>query len=161
MLEILHQVLREPTLPEEDFEVHEDRAASLPATRQGRSEPQALAANRLQRLMSKYPKDDVRYVPTIDESIERMKAASIDQVRTLYRQYLGASQGELAIVGDFEPSEVLPIVDEGSSRGGSRASPTPGSSGPSRRGTSAVKSGSPSRRLTRRTRPSWRAWLCR
>ena len=39
--------------------------------------------NHIQRLMSKYPADDVRYVPTIDEQLERLKNVSLDQVRTI------------------------------------------------------------------------------
>ncbi len=110
VLEILRQILREPTLPADEFDVmKQERIAGI---EQAKSEPTALAAIRLQRLISKYPKDDVRYVPTIDESITRMRATTIDQVRALYRDYLGASNGELAIVGDFEPSEVLPIMSK-------------------------------------------------
>ncbi len=107
-LEILRQILREPTLPADEFEVMKlERIARL---EQGRSDPQALAANRLSRLISKYPEDDVRYVPTIDEQVERLKATSIDQVRRLHADFLGAGHGELAIVGDFDPSEILPVV---------------------------------------------------
>jgi zinc protease len=108
VLEILRQVLREPTLPADDFEVMKvERIARL---EQGRTDPQRLAANRLQRLLSSYPTDDVRYVPTVAEEVDRAKAATIDQVRTLYRDYLGASNGELTIVGDFDPSETMPIL---------------------------------------------------
>ena len=108
VLEILRQILREPSLPADEFEVmKQERVARI---EQGRTEPTTLAALRLQRLTNAYPGDDVRYVPTVEESIERMKAATIDQVRRLYRDFLGASHGELAIVGDFEPSEVLPIL---------------------------------------------------
>ncbi len=110
VLEILRQVLREPTLPADEFEVM--KAERISRAEQGRTEPQVLAANRLQRMMSKYPKDDVRYVPTVDESIEQLKGATIEQVRTLYSDYLGAGHGELAIVGAFEPSEILPIVEK-------------------------------------------------
>ena len=108
VLEILRQILREPTLPESEFEVMKnERIAGL---EQGRSDPMRQGINHLQRLLSQYPSDDVRYVPTIDEHIERLKEVTLDQVRSLYRDYLGASHGELVIVGDFEPSEVLPIL---------------------------------------------------
>ncbi len=49
-------------------------------------------------------------MPTIDEQIDRLKKLSIEQVRALYREYLGADHGELVIVGDFEPSEILPLL---------------------------------------------------
>ncbi len=108
VLEILRQILREPTLPESEFEVLKREA--LAGIEQGRTEPQALGFIRLQRALAPYSADDVRYVPTIDERIERVKALKLDKVRELYNEYLGADHGELAIVGDFEPSEVLPIL---------------------------------------------------
>jgi zinc protease len=49
----------------------------------------------------------VRYVPTIGEEIDRVRGVTVEQVRRVYLDFLGASHGELAIVGDFEPSEVL------------------------------------------------------
>ncbi|MDG3005002.1 M16 family metallopeptidase [Paludisphaera mucosa] len=107
-LEILRQVLREPLLPAEEFEVQ--KTGRLAALESSRTEPTTLASNRLQRLMSSYPADDVRYTPTPEEGIARVKEASNDQVKKLYQEYLGANVGELAVVGDFEPSEVLPIV---------------------------------------------------
>ena len=107
-LDVLRQVLREPTLPADQLEIMKtERLAQLEALR---SEPQVLASVRLQKILNPYPSDDVRYSPTIDESIERTKSVALDQVKTLYADYLGADHGELAVVGDFEPSEVLPIV---------------------------------------------------
>lgn len=107
-LEILRQVLREPLLPADEFDVM--KTAQLAGLESSRTEPTALASIQLRRLLSDYPPDDVRYTPTIDEEIERLKAANIEQVRKLYNEYLGSAHGELAIVGDFEPSEVLPIL---------------------------------------------------
>ena len=107
-LEILRQILREPTLPASEFEVM--KAESVSAAEQNRTDPIRLALNRLQRLMAKYASDDVRYVPSLDEQVERAKELSLNQVRTLYKRYLGADQGELAVIGDFEPSEILPIL---------------------------------------------------
>jgi zinc protease len=60
--------------------------------------------------LSRYPGDDVRYVPTLDEQIERLKKCSAEQLPALYRDYLGANRGEIVVIGDFEPSEVLPIL---------------------------------------------------
>ncbi len=108
VIEVLRQVLREPTLPADEFEIlKSERLARLD---QSRTDPSRLASNRLGRLLASYPADDVRYTPTIDEEIARVRASSLGQIKTLYEQYLGAGQGELALVGDFEPSEVLPLV---------------------------------------------------
>jgi zinc protease len=107
-LNMLHQILREPSLPYREFEVMKNE--QITGIEQGRSDPIRLGFNRIQRMLSSYPSDDVRYVPTLDEQIERLKTASPDQVAGLYRDYLGAARGEIVIVGDFEPSEILPIL---------------------------------------------------
>ncbi len=107
-LEILRQILREPSLPASEFEVLKND--EIAGVEQGRSDPIRQGINHLMRLLGKYPSYDVRYVPTIDEQVDRTKKISLEQVRTLYRDYLGANHGELVIVGDFEPSEILPIL---------------------------------------------------
>jgi zinc protease len=108
VLEILRQVLREPTFPEGEFEVMKnERVAGLD---QARSDPMRQALNHIQRLLARYPAADVRYVPTTVEEIERVKKVTAEDVRDLYRDFLGAGHGELTIVGDLEPSEVLSIA---------------------------------------------------
>ncbi len=107
-LDILRQVLREPTLPYREFEVMKNE--QITGVEQGRSDPIRQALNQIQRVLAPYPSDDVRYIPTLDEQIERLKKCSPDQVSTLYRDYLGADRGEIVIIGDFDPSEVLPIL---------------------------------------------------
>ena len=110
VLDLLRQVLREPTLPEEEFEIlKRQRLAGL---EQMQTEPSAFAPRTLTRLLSTYPKDDVRYVPTIEEEIERVQAVTLDQVRTLYHEYLGSGHGALAIVGDFDPHECTEVLQK-------------------------------------------------
>jgi zinc protease len=108
VLELLRQVLREPRLPVDEFEVM--KRERLAMIEQMKTEPAMLAPRQLQRQLSPYPKDDVRYEPTVEESLERTQAASYDQVTQLYREYLGAQAGELTIVGDFDPKSCLPLL---------------------------------------------------
>jgi zinc protease len=110
VLKLLQQVLREPALPADDFDVM--KGERLAMIEQMRSEPAMLAPRLLQRELSPYSKEDVRYVPTIDESIERLKTAKYDEVVKLYREYLGGQVGELTIVGDFDPKVCLPILKD-------------------------------------------------
>ena len=110
VLALLKQVLREPALPADEFEVlKRERLASL---EQAKTEPSVLASNLLRRELAPYDKDNIRYVPTIEESIERTRAVTHDQVVRLYRGFLGAQAGELAIVGDFDEQACLPILKE-------------------------------------------------
>src|SRR5258706_7746292 len=108
VLEILKQILREPAMPEDQFEIM--RRERLAAAEAGKTEPSVLAARSLSRKLAPYAKDDVRYVPTVEESIQRLNAASYDQLMQLYRDYLGSQAGEFTIVGDFEAGTCLPIL---------------------------------------------------
>jgi zinc protease len=107
-LDMLRQVLREPSLPYREFEVIKNEEIS--GIEQGRSDPIRQGLNQIRRILSQYQSDDVRYVPTLDEQIERLKKSSPEQVSALYREYLGANRGEIVIIGDFDPSEALPIL---------------------------------------------------
>ena len=108
VLEILRQVLREPVLPDDQFEVlKRERLASV---EQMKTEPAMLAPRLLQRQLNPYPKEDIRYTPTIEESIERLRGITYEQVAQLYREYLSSQAGELTIVGDFDPQACLPIL---------------------------------------------------
>jgi zinc protease len=71
------------------------------------TEPQPLAVNQLRRRLNPYPKDNIRYVPTPQESIARLDAVTREQVVRLYHEQLGAEVGELVLVGDFEPDGAL------------------------------------------------------
>jgi zinc protease len=108
VLEILRQIVREPSFPENEFEVL--KREEIAGIEQGLTDPMRLGFNRFQRALRPYPTDDVRYIPTLDEQLERERRLTLDRVRTLYRDYLGADHGELVVVGDFEPSEILPII---------------------------------------------------
>ena len=110
VLELLRQVLREPLLPADHFEI--TKAERLSGLEQTRTEPSALGPRLLQRQLSPYAKDDIRYVPTVEEAIERLRAVTHAQVVRLYREFLGGANGEVTIVGDFDRAACLPLVQQ-------------------------------------------------
>jgi zinc protease len=63
-------------------------------------------------LFAAYPKGDTRYVPTVDESIENLKAVTLADVKKFYSDFYGASNAELAVVGDFDVAEVQKLATE-------------------------------------------------
>jgi zinc protease len=105
VLELLTEILREPTFPDEEFNVlkREVRAG----LEKSKTNPQSLAIRAMRRKLSSYPKDDVRYAPTVEESLERLDAVTLDEVRKLYAEQLGGQNGELIVIGDFDPAVVL------------------------------------------------------
>jgi len=46
----------------------------------------------------------------IEQSLERLRNATHDQVVQLYRDYLGSQAGELTIVGDFDATACLSVL---------------------------------------------------
>ncbi len=109
-LDILRQVLREATLPQEEFDIIQNKRVT--DLEQNLTDPTSLARTFLSRQLNPYEPDDPRYVPTIAENIQRWKSASREDVQRLYDQYLNGGHGELVFVGDFAPEEIRPLLDE-------------------------------------------------
>jgi zinc protease len=110
VLALLTEVLREPTFPENEFNVLKRQARTQ--REQGKTEPAILASLALQRRLSPYPADDVRYVPTLDESLARLETVNVEEVRKLYTEQLGGQHGEFVVVGDFDPEIVLRKMED-------------------------------------------------
>jgi zinc protease len=104
-LRLLGEILREPSFPTAEFDTMKRLALANAAM--ARTEPTALAANRLARALSPYPPGDVRYVPTLEENEKRLQAVTLNDVIALYEKQLGATQGELAVVGDFDAEATM------------------------------------------------------
>jgi zinc protease len=109
VLKLLGKILREPTLPESELDIL--KRSELTDLENALTEPQDLALNAVRRHLAPFQKGDPRYVATPHESIELLKAASVDDVHKLYSQFLGGTHGELAIVGDFDMAQTVPVID--------------------------------------------------
>jgi zinc protease len=107
-LELLGEILRQPAFPEAEFDTLKRRSQAM--NQAMRTDPAALAGNRLARALSPYEPSDVRYVPTPEESEKRLESLTLDQVLAVYEKQLGAAAGELGIVGDFDPEPTLAQV---------------------------------------------------
>jgi zinc protease len=100
-LKLVGEVLRRPSFPAGEFEVL--KRETLDQLEKGKTEPSTLAFTALGRALSPYEKGDVRYVPTIEECIDRAKAVTLEQVKDLYAKQVGGTAGGLTGVGDFDP----------------------------------------------------------
>jgi zinc protease len=104
------EVMREATFPESEFE--QARQALLARIERGRGEPQTLVLNALTRHLSPYPAGDPRASMTIDEEVDALKKVTLADVKKFYSDFFGASNAELAVIGDFDPAEVQKIAGE-------------------------------------------------
>ena len=109
-LRLAGEVLREPAFPESEFE--QMRQSTIGRIESQRSEPQALAINAMNRYLSPYPPGDPRAISTFDESVDAYKKVTLADVKKFYADFFGASNAELAMVGDFDAAEVQKIAAE-------------------------------------------------
>jgi zinc protease len=107
-LTLVAEILRTPAFPQAEFDqLRESSRTSLDAQR---SEPGALASLHIARHLNPYPSQHWLYTPTLDERAERLQSLTLDEVRRCHRELVGASNAELAVVGDFDPDEVKTLV---------------------------------------------------
>jgi zinc protease len=109
VLRLAGEILKEATLPESEFE--EIRKEQLTGLDFQKTEPQALAFTEISRTMYPYPKGDVRATLSIPEEIEEVKSVKLEDAKAFYKHFYGASNGQLAVVGDFDPAEVKKEIE--------------------------------------------------
>jgi zinc protease len=110
VLRLVAEVLREPAFPANEFDLlKQERITGIESQR---GEPTAIAQVTFRRHLNPYSKGDVRYVSTYDESIADLKAATLEDAKKFYSDFYGASNGELAVVGDFDDKEISRLANE-------------------------------------------------
>lgn len=109
-MKLVAEILRSPSFPASEFATL--KQGQITGIESQKSEPTALAGVALRRHMAPFPKSDVRYTPTLDESIAMLKAVTLDDVKKFYADFYGASEGELAVVGDFDAAQVTKLAND-------------------------------------------------
>ncbi len=109
-LRLAAEVLREPAFPAGEFETLKQE--ELAAIEQDKSQPESVASLAYERHLNPFPPEDIRYNATPEERIERIKAAGLNAVKAFHKDFYGASSGQLALVGDFDPEEVTGLAGE-------------------------------------------------
>ena len=104
VLALIGEVLRDPIFPPSEF--GQWKQEQLAQAEQQRSDPNSIGSTNFQRHMNPYPKGDVRYVTTADEDIADVNALTIEDVKNFYSTFYGASNAEIALVGDFDAKQV-------------------------------------------------------
>lgn len=107
-LKLVGDMLREPAFDQSEFDQAQREA--ITGIESQRGEPAMLGQLTFAREIGRYQKGHPRYVPLPEEQIEGYKAATIADVRKFYTELYGASTGELAVVGDFDESEIARVA---------------------------------------------------
>ncbi|MEO7010243.1 MAG: insulinase family protein, partial [Caldimonas sp.] len=101
---LVGDLLRNPVFPAAALDEFKQQA--ITAIAQQRKEPDAVADNTLDRWGNPYPRGDVRYAPTFDETVQDVNAVTVDKLRDFHARFYGAAKGEFAAVGDLDPAAV-------------------------------------------------------
>jgi zinc protease len=109
-IELVGQMLREPSFPPEALE--EVRRQVIASIEEGRHEPEAIVDNALDRHGNPYPKDDVRYTGTFDESLADAKAVTVAQLKAFHQRFVGAGRAQFAAVGAMDAAAVRAALEK-------------------------------------------------
>jgi zinc protease len=110
VLTLVSEVLREPAFPAKEWETL--RKEALARLEEERQDPMSNGFRVLVQKMFPEPKGDVRYRPSVEESIEDLKRARLADVARLHRTLWGTSTAQLSIVGDFEAEPIKTLLSE-------------------------------------------------
>lgn len=109
-LRLIGELLRQPAFDPEEFELL--RHERLVWLESHLTEPGELVPNAMQRYFGRgYETDHINYVPSIEEQIAREEAVSVEEAREFWASFYGADNGRIAIVGDFDPSEIARVLE--------------------------------------------------
>ena len=108
VLRLTAEVLREATIPENEFD--QVKKLLLTSIDNAKSEPQALGPIDLNRTLYPHPKGDPRATQSIAEELDELQKVTIDDARKFYHDFVGASNAELSVVGDFDPQEIAKLA---------------------------------------------------
>jgi zinc protease len=109
MLDLLADVLTQPSFaPGELAVLRRDLISELETELQ---DPTEQGFNAALRAAQPAAPTDVRYLPTTAESIARVRAVKLADVKQLHQRLFGGGAAELAIVGDFEPAAAKRVLE--------------------------------------------------
>ncbi|SOD81700.1 M16 family metallopeptidase [Spirosoma fluviale] len=108
VIRLVSDVLKNATFDAAEFEkLRQERLAGIESQR---SEPMAQASVTFSRAISPFSKEDVRYTPTFDEQIADLKAVKVEDLRLFHRNFYGAQNATMAVVGDFDETLARKVI---------------------------------------------------
>lgn len=98
-------ILKHPSFNQEHLDEYITQAVT--DIRASMSEPGALISRALARYKNPWPADDVRYVPTFEESIKRFESVKRSDLVAFHNEFYGGGNMTVSVVGSFEPQAVI------------------------------------------------------
>jgi zinc protease len=110
VLKLAAESLRRPSFPAAEFaQLKREMQADIEAQMR---EPQGIGGKTFRRHFNIFPKGDPRYVASFEEQLAELSSATLDDVKRFHQAFYGASNAELAVVGDFDAKEIATLASE-------------------------------------------------
>lgn len=110
VLSLVEDALKNPAFDEKEFS---NLKTEMKASYESQlSDPMAKAGQVYSKTMSPYPKGDVRYVPTIEERLEMLDGAKLENLKAFHAKMYGAGSGTASIVGAFNEAAIIKQLED-------------------------------------------------
>ncbi len=110
VITLVSEMLKSPSFSEEEFsKLIEEQLSGIESQM---SEPQAVAGTLFSQLVRPYDKDDPRYTKSMEATIEEIKSIKLEDLKTFYKDFYGATNATTAIVGDFDEPAVQALIEK-------------------------------------------------
>ena len=97
-------MLRHPSFPESEFE--QLRLQALTGMEASRKEPGSVAGQALAEHFDPWPVGHPLHIESLDQAIADVRALKRSDLAAFHRDFYGTAEGEIAVVGDFDPAAV-------------------------------------------------------
>ncbi|MGB0514620.1 MAG: insulinase family protein, partial [Wenzhouxiangellaceae bacterium] len=105
VLDLVAEIARNPVFPESELE--EYKRSMLTTLDQQSDDPAGVAGRTISRHFNTDPPDHPDYVPSFEESRQRIESLTAEQLRDFHSRFYGFGPGTtMALVGDFDPDAV-------------------------------------------------------
>ena len=104
------EVLKKPKFEPSQFDLI--KSQSLSALDRPYTEPETVAALTMTRLLETYQPGDLRYHFEPEFSKQQIKAATVEQVKTLYQNFFVSNHAQIVITGDYQAKTMLKILQK-------------------------------------------------
>ena len=109
-LKLMADILQHPRFDPAEFE--QLRKQILVSLESSRNDPTERASEALSLHFDHYQAGDWRAARTLDQRIAAVQALTLDDVKSFHRDFYGASSGQVAIVGDFDPDTAARVIQQ-------------------------------------------------
>jgi len=110
VLRLIASVLKTPAFDKAEFTQYQSTLEV--DIEQNLQDPQQLAFREYARKHSPFAQAHPLYQPTLEQELAAVKALKYKDLKAFHDQFYGASHMQIALIGDFEKSVIMPVLED-------------------------------------------------